>query len=67
MVSSSFNFESLKHIVPIVISTAQEKFKDWINRGELKDINLVRHMGMITGEITGKFFFGKNFGDKKNQ
>jgi len=65
IVSSAFNFESLKHVVPIVISTSQEKFSDWMVKRELKDINLVKHMGMITGEVTGKFFFGKNFGDKK--
>jgi len=65
IVSSSFNFESLKHVVPMIMSTAQDHFKDWIAKGKLEDMNLVEHMGMITGDVTGKFFFGKNFGDKK--
>jgi len=64
IVSSSFNFESLKHVVPMVLSITQEKFNDWKARGELSDFNLVDRMGMITGEVTGRFFFGKSFGGK---
>jgi len=64
IVSSSFNFESLKHVVPMILSTTQEKFNDWKDKEELKNFNLVDRMAMITGEVTGKFFFGKSFGGK---
>jgi len=64
IVSSSFNFESLKHVVPMIMGTAQERFNDWKVKAELKNLNLVEGMGMITGEVTGRFFFGKSFSDK---
>jgi len=55
----------LKHVVPVIMNTAQENFKAWIERNELKDVNIIEKFGAITGEITGRFVFGKNFQGKK--
>jgi len=59
------NFEFLKDMVPMIVETTQANFGQWIERGHLKDMNLADNLGMLTGEITGRFFFGKTFGDQK--
>ena len=65
MVTSAFNFDFLKHVVPVIINATQESFNSWIAKDELRDINIIEKLGNITGEITGRFVFGKNFQGKK--
>jgi len=64
LTSSAFNFEFLKNVVPIVISTTEKHFNEWTKKNELTNINLIERFGMITGEVTGNFFFGKTFGEQ---
>ncbi len=65
IISSAFHFEFLQHILPIIVEATQEKFQDWEKSEKLTDVNLVEALGTITGEITGRFFFGKKFASQK--
>lgn len=61
MVSSVLNFEFIKALVPMIKQVSQDQFKDWIQKGELENINLMYNMGSVTGEVSGRFFFGQKF------
>jgi len=65
IVSTAFNFEFLKHVVPVIVEATQEKFKEWEEAGKLTNMNLVEELATITGEVTGRFFFGKRFAKQK--
>lgn len=62
IISSAFNFDFLKHTVPLIAEFCQEKFNEWIQAGNLEKFSLCDHMGTITGEVTGRFLFGWRFG-----
>ena len=61
-ISSAFNFEFLKHSIPMIVETVQEKFEEMVKTDSLVGQNLVDKLANITGEVTGKFVFGKRFG-----
>ena len=65
ILSTAFNFEYLKNTIPMIIDVTQSQFDQWVQRSELVDQNLVEKMALITGEVTGRFMFGKSFEDKK--
>jgi len=65
ILSPSFSFEALQYQVPIVIETTQQRFGDWIKSGNLTNMNFVNALANITGEIAGKFVFGKRFGNQQ--
>ena len=65
IISSAFNYEFLKHIVPMIVEATQEKFNGWIHSNILTNMNLLEQLADITGEITGRFFFGRRFGGRK--
>ena len=56
ILSGAFNFEYLRGTIPLMIDSAQEKFAEWIKRGELTDQNLVERLSLITGDVVGKFY-----------
>ena len=65
MLSGAFNFEFLKNIIPMIVDVTEENFAQWIKSNELKNQNLSEKMSLITGEVTGRFVFGKDFSGKK--
>lgn len=58
MVSSAFNFEFLKNVIPMIIRITQEQFKDWVAKGEVTQVDLQEKISLIAGDVTCQFFFG---------
>ena len=58
LISSTFHFEFIKLMIPLIINTTQEFFNE-IDRRSLKDVNMLEEFQKITGEIVGRIFFGK--------
>jgi len=65
ILSTAFNYEFTKEMIPLVVETAQEGIKSWVANGELKDVHIFEKVANIIGESTGKIFFGKRFNDHK--
>ena len=65
MVSGAFNFEFLKHSIPMIVNVTQEKFNEWIKVGSLEQKNLMNMFATITGEIVTRFVFGSRGGLKE--
>ena len=58
--SSAFHFDFIKSTVPIIEQVTQEVF-DGIARENLSSVDIMDVMQKITGEITGRLFFGNSF------
>ena len=58
IVSTFFNYESLKASVGIVQSTTKE-FLDKLSPSEYKNFHVINKVQEITGEIVGRIFFGE--------
>lgn len=60
LVSSAFHYESLKGSVGLIRETTQE-FLQKITPDQYKSFPIIEKMQEITGEVVGRFFFGKSF------
>ena len=58
--SNAFHFDFIKSTVPVIEQVAQEVF-DGIARENLSSVDIMDVMQKITGEITGRLFFGSSF------
>jgi len=65
ILSTAFNYEFTKEMIPLVVETAQEGVNSWIKNGELKDVHIFEKVANIVGESTGKIFFGHRFNAHK--
>ena len=64
-ISGAFNFEYLKHSIPMIVEVTQEKFNGWIKLGSLKEQRLIEMVATITGEVVTRFMFGSRGGLKQ--
>jgi len=62
LVSTAFHYESLKGSVGLIRETAQE-FLRKITPDQYQNFPIIEKMQEITGEVVGRFFFGKSFCD----
>lgn len=64
VMSEAFSFEFLRGVVPMIKEVIQEQFGAWVKNGDdLQNFDLLHKMGNVTGEVTGRFFFGKRFSE----
>lgn len=61
VLSTAFNFDFMKEMIPLIVSTAQEGIRSWIDKKELTNMHLFEKVANILGESTGRIFFGKTF------
>jgi len=61
--SGSFHFENLRDIIPTVVEISKEKYENLIKEKKLSKVDLLDLAGLITGEVTGRFFFGRKFSE----
>lgn len=60
-IANSFNFEFLKHTIPMIIDVVQNEFSGLIKNNQLSRVNINDHAVIMAGEVVGRFFFGKRF------
>lgn len=65
IISSAFNFEFIKEMIPVMVEVAQEQFDSWVQTNSLSKLPLLERMAHITGEVTGRIFFGRRFNHER--
>jgi len=64
LIAKSFHYEFLKESIPQIYACVDELLEDLKNR-ELKNVNIMKEFQGITGDITGRIFFGETFAKSK--
>lgn len=52
-------------MIPVMVEVAEEQFDSWIKTDSLKQLPLLERMAHITGEVTGRIFFGRRFNHER--
>lgn len=65
IISSAFNFEFIKDMVPMIVDVTQGQIDSLVQAKDLKKVRIFDRAARITGDVTGRSFFGRRFDQER--